>query len=150
MPPKGDRIGGGGTRKTTWESNRMLSYCFVVFMLIRLRLRLLLLLRETKREITGAHGRSSGRSREIKREVTGGHGRSREITGDQAGGHGRSSGRSREIRREITGDHGRSREIKREITGDQTGGHGRSREHKIAHHSGQTPFFHLFWVPRKV
>ena len=49
----------------------MLSYCFVVFMLIRLRLRLLLLLRETKREITGAHRRSSGRSREIKREVTG-------------------------------------------------------------------------------
>ena len=105
------------------KPSSLLSF-FVVFMLIRLRLRLLLLLRETKREITGAHGRSSGRSREIKREVTGGHGRSREITGDQAGGHGRSSGRSREIRREITGDHGRSSGRSREIKREVTGGHG--------------------------
>ena len=63
---------------------------------------------------------------ELKREVTG------DQAGDRTGGHGRSSGRST----------GRSREI----TGDQTGGHGRSREHKIAHHMAQTPFFHVFWV----
>ena len=75
-----------------------------------------------------------------------------------AAGHGRPSGRARETKREVTGNqtgdngrpNGRSREIKREITGDQTGGHGRSRDDKTAHHNGQTNFFHVFWVPRKV
>ena len=144
MPPKGDRIGGGGTRKTTWESNRMLSYCLVPPLDSTINSIIIIIK-------TAGHGRRSGRSRGTKREVTG---PKRETAGDQTGDHGRSSGRSREIKREVTGGHGRSREIKREITGDQTGDHGRSngrsREDKIAHHSGQTPFFHVFWVPRKV